>query len=185
MLHNWFSESFSKNSFFFCKIFFYFRIHFCQIKQRTTIALQADFFSDQWAYISCVTIFYYLYCMVQEVYIGSLYDQYAASTILLPKRTILANIPVPAEKGRNWSYSDPNALPISWSAECFPSIGRSLSILKVFAILTKNYVKSTYFFNSKEILLCTLISRNNFQVRHSVEIAATWSHSFLAKISWK
>ena len=61
----------SQRTLFFCKIFFYFRIHFCQIKQRTAISLQADFFSDQWAYNSCVTIFYYLYCIVQEVYIGS------------------------------------------------------------------------------------------------------------------
>ena len=162
MLHNWFSESFSKNS-FFLQDFFLFQNTFLSNKTTNYDRFTSRFFfSDQWAYISCVTIFYYLYCMVQEVYIlvapmiNMLHQQYCCLNgqywqIFLYLR----------KKGtRNWSYSDPNALPISWSAEYFPSIGISYRILKVFVILfsNKNYVKSTFFYDSKEILLCTLIS---------------------------
>ena len=107
----------SLRTLFFLQDFFSFQNTFLSNKTTNYDCFTSRFFSDQWAYISCVTIFYYLYCMVQEVYIGSPYDQYAASTILLPKWTILANIPVCAEKRDEIGHIQiPNALPFSWSA---------------------------------------------------------------------
>ena len=72
------------------------------------------------------------------VYIGSPYDQYAASTILLPKRTILANIPVPAENRDEIGHIQiPMHCQFLGVQNVFRQLAYRFGILKVFVVLTK------------------------------------------------